>query len=131
MGTATARLTCKGPNGEALRLDFLQERGGPVVDKLVLTVPSARVRVADVLRQLASKFGKPTIGTVSVGAWCDHGYKCDTAILMSEGPIFTVRAADNGVTVAGARGDRAARGVKAAIQAEADRVSPKKDGAAL
>lgn len=131
MGTGPARLVCKGPNGEALNLDFAQEKNGPVVDGLTLHIPTRIVAEADALRQLAAKFGKPTIGTMRVGAWCDPGYRCDTAVLVSEGPAFTVRADGVAVVVAAARGDRSDRERAAALTAEADRIAPKKRGAAL
>ena len=130
-GSGPGMLTCKGPNSESLSIDFAQDRIGPVVDDLVLHVQTRIVAEADMLRQLATKFGKPTTGTIGAGAWCDPGYRCHSAVLVSEGPAFSVRATGDAVVVAGSRGSRADRARAAALAAEADRLAPKKARVAL
>ncbi|UYY58018.1 hypothetical protein [Sphingomonas sp. S2-65] len=130
-GSGPGMLNCKGPNSEHLRIDFAQDREGPVVKILSLTVQTRIVAEGDLLRQLGTKFGRPTVGTMRTGAWCDAGYRCGTAVLMSEGPTFAVRTNGAIVDVSAARGARWDRARDAALQAEADRLAPKRRGAAL
>ncbi|GAA0460194.1 hypothetical protein [Sphingomonas molluscorum] len=129
-GTGTMQLECKGPGGADLRIDVAQLRSGPVVDSYRLQIPGAGIDLAAVRRQLAAKYGRPTVGNDTLGSWCDAGYRCGEGVVFSEGPITVVDAMTS-VDIMATRGKRARAADEAAVAAAADAVAPKKTRAAF
>ncbi len=127
--TAVAEITCDGRGGEQLSIFFAQPAGGSVVDELSLHLPGDRFATADVMRQVETKYGRPTVGTVRSGKWCDPGYRCGQGGL-SDGPIIFTDIGTN-ATISAMRGLRASKADDAAVMAEADRIAPKSARAAF
>ncbi|GAA0455328.1 hypothetical protein [Sphingomonas molluscorum] len=129
-GTGTMQLECKGPDGEDLRIDFAQMHTGPVVDEYRLQIPGARIDLPAVRRQLAAKYGRPTVGNDTLGSWCGAGYRCGEGVVFSEGPIVVINAMTS-VDIMATRGKRARTADEAAVAAAADAAAPKKTRAAF
>lgn len=127
-GSGVYDLLCKGPNGEDLKVFFEHGEKGPVVDRFALLVPTAMIGKADLLRQIATKYGRPPVGTVGDGCWTERGERCG---LLTDGPKFVVRDLATVVSIAGERGRRAKAVDEAAVMAAADRIAPKKSKAAF
>ena len=130
--SGTMQLNCKGPNGEGMRVDFAQVRAGDVVHDILLRVDAQRVDQAAMRRQVAAKYGPPSIGEATVSAWCDPGQRCSTFLPGSETPYprLAVEMQD-GMHIAAWRGTAARRADEAAVLAEAARRAPARDRAAF
>ena len=130
--SGTMQLNCTGPNGETMRVDFAQLRGGDVVHDILLRVDAQRVDQAAMGRQVAAKYGPPSISDAKVSAWCDPGQRCSTFLPGSETPYprLAVEMQD-GMHIAAWRGTAARRADEAAVLAEAARRAPARDRAAF
>lgn len=128
--TGTMQFDCHGPNGEGLTIRFAQVQAGSIVDNFSLRIDGRTVDLPALRKQLAAKYGRPTVGTELRGSWCDAGYRCGEGMVFSEGPTIIIDTS-NGVTIDATRGTRASKADDAAIMAEADRLVPKKSRAAF
>ena len=128
--TGTMQFDCRGPNGEGLTVTFAQVRTGSIVDGYALSIDGRTVDLPALRRQLTAKYGRPKVGTELRGSWCDAGYRCGDGMVFSEGPTVIIDTS-TAVTINGTRGTRADRADDAAVMAEADRLVPKKTGAAF
>lgn len=128
--TGTMQFDCRGPNGEGLTVTFAQVRTGSIVDGYALSIDGRTVDLPALRRQLTAKYGRPKVGTELRGSWCDAGYRCGDGMVFSEGPTVIIDTS-TAVTINGTRGTRAERADDAAVMAEADRLVPKKTGAAF
>lgn len=122
--SAVAEMKCEGRAGEQMRIMFAQPAAGPVVDQVNLYMPGDRFAATDVARQVAAKYGSPTVKTTSGGLWCDPGYRCIGGTAFSEGPYVQSTFGENANIIA-FRGNRAEEAEDAAVMAEADRIAPK------
>lgn len=125
-GSGVYDMFCKGPNQEDLKVFFEHGETGPVVDRFALLVPTVTVGKADLLRQIAAKYGRPPLGTVGDGCWTERGERCS---MLTDGPKFVVRDLATTVSIVGERGRRAKDADEAAIMAAADRIEPRKSKA--
>lgn len=130
VGSGPREMNCEGPNGEALKVEWVQVRGGPIVDEFRLIVDPKRVDQQALRSQALAKYGKPTAGTPTLGSWCDPGYECRGGLVFSVGPILMVDAS-NGLDIMAGRGKRAHDADDAAVIAEATRLAPAKSNAAF
>jgi hypothetical protein len=128
--TGTMQFNCRGPNGEGLTVTFAQVRAGSIVDGYGLSIDGRTIDLPAVRRQLTAKYGRPKVGTELRGSWCDAGYRCGDGMVFSEGPTVTIDTS-TAVAINATRGTRADRADDAAVMAEADRLVPKKAGAAF
>lgn len=128
--TGTMQLDCRGPNGEGLTVTFAQVRTGSIVDGYGLRIDGRTVDLPALRRRLTAKYGRPKVGTELRGSWCDAGYRCGDGMVFSEGPTVIIDTS-TAVAINGTRGTRADRADDAAVMAEADRLVPKKTGAAF
>ncbi len=128
--TGTMQLDCKGPSGEGLTVTFAQVRTGSVVDGYGLSIDGRTVDLPALRRQLATKYGRPTVGTGLRGSWCDAGYRCGDGMVFSEGPTVIIDTS-TAVAINATRGTRAEKADDAAVMAAADRLVPKKTRAAF
>lgn len=130
--SGTMQLNCTGPAGESLRVDFAQVGTGDVVDNIVFRADPGRVDQTAMRRQVAAKYGTPTVGNAAYGTWCDAGRRCDTLFATSQGdlPKFAVDTR-TGLQIGASRGALAERADEAAVQAEAARRAPARDRAAF
>lgn len=127
-GTGVYGALCKGPNGEDLKVFFAQAESGSVVRRFTLLIPTTGVDRADLLRQLAAKYGKPNRGEMNNGCWIEAGEFCG---ILTKGPMFTIQDLSTAVSIVGERGKAAENADEAAIAAAADRIAPKKSKAAF
>ncbi len=118
-GKAVHELACEGPSGEYLRLFMAQTPAGEVVDRIDLAIPTDRVDEAQVVRQLESKFGRPTEGTAANGSWCVG--KCS---YVGDLPKVFTSSSGRYVKIMGDRGGVARRADEAAVTAVAAREAP-------
>jgi hypothetical protein len=130
VGSGPREMNCEGPNGEELKVEWAQVRGGPIVDEFRLIVDPKRVDQQALRSQALTKYGKPTVGTPMLGSWCDPGYECRGGLVFSVGPVLMVDAA-NGLDIMAGRGKRAHDADDAAVIAEATRLAPAKSNAAF
>lgn len=128
--TGTMQFDCRGPNGEGLTIRFAQVQTGSIVDYFPLRIDGRTVDLPALRKQLAARYGLPTVGTELRGSWCDAGYRCGESIVFSEGPTIIIDTS-NAVTINATRGTRASKADDAAIMAAADRLVPKKSRAAF
>lgn len=129
--SAQSDWSCSGKNGETIKVLFAHPKRGSVVDEILLSLPGAQFSKADIVQQLSRKYGKPTIGTIQNGAWCDTGYRCEASLIFVEGPQFRTMDLGNSVSITATRGKRARDADKAEVVAEADRLAPKAGKAAF
>ncbi|PZT90553.1 MAG: hypothetical protein DI625_17635 [Sphingomonas sp.] len=128
--TGTMQFDCHGLNGEGLTIRFAQVQAGSIVDNFSLRIDGRTVDLPALRKQLAAKYGRPTVGTDLRGSWCDAGYRCGDGMVFSEGPTIIIDTS-NAVTINATRGTRASKADDAAIMAAADRLVPKKSRAAF
>lgn len=121
---------CRGPNGEGLTIHFAQVQAGSIVDDFSLRIDGRTVDLPALRKQLAAKYGRPTVGTELRGSWCDAGYRCGEGMVFSEGPTISIDTS-NAVAIHATRGTRASKADDAAVMAAADRLVPKKSRAAF
>lgn len=127
-GSGVYDMLCKGANQEDLKVFFEHGENGPVVDRFTLLIPTTMVGKADLLRQIATKYGRPPSGTVGDGCWTERGERCG---LLTDGPKFLVRDLATVVSIVGERGRRAKAAEEVAVMAAADRIAPKNSKAAF
>lgn len=121
-GTGVGNLFCDGPTGESLRVSMAQTASGPVVDQFQLSIPTNRVDPAALVRQIETRYGRPTSGTVANGAWCSG--PCSPLISMQPGAVITTSLSGSSLQILGTRGQIAGEADEAAVKAAADRLSP-------
>lgn len=119
-------LECTGPAAETLKISFSQDENGAVVKEISFFVEARVVAKAAFLKQIAAKFGKPSLGSPQDGSWCDPGYRCGGIFALIEGPVFSVNATGDTMRIMASRGLRGDRARKAALEAAANRVAPKR-----
>lgn len=127
--SGTGQLVCQGPSGEQLTLSLAQVRSGDIVDELRFLVDPKRVDPQALKVQVATRYGRPSVGVPTAGSWCDAGYEC-RGLTFSKGPIFVVDTA-SGLDIMAGRGSLAQDADKAAVAAEAARRAPAKSKAAF
>lgn len=123
-------LRCIGPNGEALTIEYAQLQTGTIVDEYHLWIAGKTIDIPAVRGQLAAKYGKPTVGDLMNGAWCDPGYRCGAAFALTEGPVVMVETRVD-VSIVATRGGSAHKADEAAVVSAADKVAPKNSKAAF
>lgn len=118
-GSGVGDLFCDGPTGESLRVSMAQTASGPVVDRFQLSIPTNRVDPTALVRQIETRYGKPTSGTAANGAWCS-----DRCSPLETSPAIRTSMSGSSLQILGKRGQIANDADKAAVKAAADRISP-------
>lgn len=121
-GGAVGELTCNGPSGEYLRIFMAQLPTGTVVDRIDLHIRAERVDPAALVRQVETKYGRPTEGTAANGSWCIA--RCGYDLTMEPEPRITVRSDAWSFKILGSRGYNARQADEAAVKAAAAREVP-------
>ncbi len=121
-GGAVGEMTCTGPSGEHLRLFMAQVSTGTVVDRIDLYIRSDRVEPAALVRQVETKYGRPSEGTVANGSWCIS--RCGYDLTMEPDPRITVKSDASSLKILGSRGRNARLADDAAVKAMAARQVP-------
>jgi hypothetical protein len=102
-----------------IRVGIAQTASGPVVDKFQLSIPTNRVDPAALIRQIETRYGRPTTGTAANGAWCS-----DRCSPLETSPAIRTTLSGSSLQILGKRGQLADDADKAAVKAAADRISP-------
>lgn len=127
--SAPAEETCTGPSGEGLRIWFAQARSGSVVDSFDLYLDAKRIDKSAVKRQLAAKYGPPPFDVYGAGTWCSGAKPCGS-VKLHDVATFKIDTAYD-VRIRANRGYDVNNAEEAEVIAAADRIQPKKSGAAL
>ena len=128
-GSGIQWIECRGPGREKLLVWFAQTPAGPVVREVSLQASAEGLDIPDVRRQLAAKYGRPTLGDDVRGVHCNAGYRCGDGSNV-DGPHLSVDTY-SGLFIKLLRGQRAQAADDAAVLAAADRIAPKRSGAAF
>lgn len=121
-GGAVGQMTCTGPSGEHLRLFMAQVPTGTVVDRIDLYIRTDRVDPAALVRQVTTKYGRPSEGTAANGSWCVS--RCGYDLTMEPGPRITVMSDASSFKILGSRGRSARQADDAAVNSMAARKVP-------
>lgn len=121
-GGAVGEMTCTGPSGEQLRIFMAQVSTGTVVDRIDLYIQTDRVDPAALVRQVETKYGRPSEGTAANGSWCVS--RCGYDLTMEPDPRITVRSDASSFKILGSRGRSARQADDAAVKALAARQMP-------